>query len=259
MTYVLTSRQSPDGVAPIVGRGHADGLPTPKSLVELMPGALQDDDFCVRFVQGLDAVMGPLFATLDCIDTYFDPILAPPDFLEWLASWVGIEVDETWDLEARRSLVRNAVVLYRIRGTASGLAAHLRLYTGVAPEIEETGGCIWSQTADTPFPGRANPSLTVRVTVDDDEGLRLSVISRIVAASRPAHIPYLVELVAGGGAVQSTEEEGVSAESAPDAPGAVDLPGSEHIELAPQTPDSDEGIEEAAIEEAPPPAEPEGD
>jgi phage tail-like protein len=257
LTYVLTSRQSPDGVASHVGRGHVDGLPTPKSIVDLMPAALQDDDFCVRFVTGLDDVMAPLFATLDCVDTYLDPMLAPPDFVEWLASWVGIEVDETWDLDARRSLVRNAVVLYRIRGTAPGLAAHLRLYTGATPTIEETGGCIWSQTADTPFPGQATPTLKVRVTVDDDEGLRLSTISRIVASSGPAHIPYLVELVVGGGAVQSLDEEGESEEGAADAPGAVSLPGSETIELAPQAPATQEDME-APADETPPPPEPEG-
>lgn len=276
MTYVATSRQaeSPSagpahaGHGP-TGRRHVEGLPTPQSLVEMLPGALQEDEFCVRFVAALDEALGPLFATLDCIDSYFDPLLAPADFVDWLASWVGIEVDETWDPARRRSLVRNAVVLYRMRGTAPGLAAHLRLYAGVTPEIEETGGCVWSQTADTALPGVATPSLTVRLRVDDDEGLRLNTISRIVAASRPAQVPYVVELIAGGETVQVAEDEadtpvsGASGDGAGgDGPpsgaddagdvGAVDLPGSEHIELAVQAPTIDDGEAEAALEDLPP-------
>jgi phage tail-like protein len=252
MTYVLSSRQSQEAVLPQAGRVHVDGLTTPCPIVAQLPSALQEDEFCTQLVGAFDELMAPIFSTLDCLDTYLDPHLAPDDFVEWLASWVGIDIDETWTIEKRRILIENAVVLYRIRGTAPGLAAHLWLYAGATPEIEESGGCIWSQTADNAFPGSATPSLTVRVRVDDDANLRLSTLNRIVADSRPAHVPYLVELTVGGQSTQSSDDEPAAGDEAggvaADAPGAVSLPGSEHIELALLAPTTDEEIESSPEE-----------
>jgi phage tail-like protein len=206
---------------------------------------LQEDDFCQRMMAALDDVLAPAFSTLDCIESYLDPWLAPPDFVDWLAGWVGIDIDETWTRERLRDLILNVATLYRIRGTAAGLAAHVRLYTGVTPEIEETGGCEWSQTAESPLPGSPRPHLTVRLRVDDPAGVRRSTVSRIVASSRPAHVPFDLEMLVGGAPVEPTGEEIAEPESDAHAPGAIDLPGSEHIELAPQAPPSQEEIDEA--------------
>lgn len=254
MTYVAT--RGTQEVAEVTGRGHVDGLRTPWPIAEHLPGTLQEDDFCVRMMAALDEVMAPIFASLDCFDTYLDPKLAPDDFVEWLASWVGLDVDETWETERRRRLIRDAAVIYRMRGTAAGLAAHIRLYADAAPEIEESGACAWSQTADNPMPGRPQPELTVRLRVDADSNVRQSTLNRIVAASRPAHIPYRIEIVAGGTTLESPEES-VVGEVAADAPGAVDLPGSESIELAPQAPVAAEDIDENVVAEAPESPEPE--
>lgn len=253
MTYVATRGQEAGSV---YGRGHVEGLATPWPIAEHLPGALQEDDFCVRMMAAFDEVMAPIFATLDCFDAYLDPNLAPGDFVEWLASWVGLEVDETWTIERRRRLIQDAAVLYRLRGTTAGLAAHIRLYAGVAPEVEESGACAWSQTADNPIPGSAQPTLVVRLRVDDDSNLRQSTISRIVAASRPAHIPYRVEVVVGGTTLEVPEEP-VLGEAAADAPGAVDLPGSESIELAPQAPATAQDIDDDRAAEGPESSEPE--
>jgi phage tail-like protein len=223
-------------------RGLIDALPSPRSLGAELPAAFQEDDFCQRLMSAFDEVLAPLFVTLDCLDSYLDPDLAPEDFLDWLASWVGVEIDETWTLERRRRLVHDAVALYRIRGTAGGLAAHVRLYSGVTPQIEESGGCQWSQTADSPLPGSPRPRLMVRLPVEADANVKLSTVSRIVSASRPAHMPYNVELLVGG-ALQEAEEAAPLAPADDHAPGAVDLPGSEHIELAPQAPPSPEELE----------------
>ncbi len=186
MAIVITGRRTSepiDGAVSFAGRGLVDGLPTPRPLGAELPAVFQEDDFCQRMMAALDEVLAPAFATLDCFDSYLDAQLAPPDFVDWLAAWVGIDIDETWTLERLRDLIRNAATLYRIRGTAAGLAAHVRLYTGVTPEIEETGGCEWSQTAESPLPGSLQPHLTVRLRVDDPAGVRRSTVTRIVAAS----------------------------------------------------------------------------
>jgi phage tail-like protein len=232
------------------GRGSVEGLPTPKPIADQLPAALQQDEFCVRLVSAFDEVLAPVFTALDCMDTYFDPDLAPPDFVDWLASWVGLDVDETWTVERRRQLIEEAAVLYRIRGTAAGVAAHVALYAGATPEIVDSGGCSWSQSAGSPMPGSAQPHLTVRLVVDDAAGIRRSTVSRIVDASRPAHVPFDLELLEGGAQVPTTED-GTAAEEAEggadaSAPGAVHLPGSEHIELAPQAPPTQEELDAPA-------------
>src|ERR1051325_6889467 len=150
-------------VAPSGGRMSVEGLVNPRPLGREVPALLQEDDFCLRLLSALDEVIAPVFATLDCIASYLDPALTPEDFVDYLAGWVGVEVDETWPMERRRRLLWEVAALYRIRGTAAGLASHVALYTGGEPEIIDSGGCSSSQVADTPLPGSADPHVTVRV------------------------------------------------------------------------------------------------
>jgi phage tail-like protein len=224
-------------------RGLIPSLPSPRPIGFELPAAFQEDDFCLRMMSAFDEVLAPIFTTLDCFETYLDPTLAPDDFVDWLASWVGVDIDETWTQERRRRLILDAVALYRIRGTAAGLAAHVNLYAGVTPEIQESGGCEWSQTAGSPMPGSTHPHLTVRLRVEDAANVKRTTVSRIVAASRPAHMPYQVEMMVGGAAVEEAEEATSLPPADDQAPGPVDLPGSEHIELALQTPASIEELE----------------
>ena len=114
-------------------RALVEGLETPHPLGLSLPALYQDDDgaggdwraaasFGQRFTAALDEVLAPALWCLDGVETYFDPHLTPEDFLDWLAGWVGLELDENVPLERRRTLVARAVGLYRRRGTASALA-----------------------------------------------------------------------------------------------------------------------------------------
>ena len=248
MAFVVSSRRGQELATSAINlpmRGLVEGLATPHPIVERLPGVLQEDDFCCRMVAALDEVLAPIFSTLDCFDAYLNPALAPDDFVDWLASWVGVEIDETWTIERRRRLILDAVELYRVRGTSGGLANHIALYAGVRPEIHDSGGCAWSQSAGGALPGSPDPRLVVRLHVEDENSVRRTTVSRIVDAARPAHVPYQLEIVVGGTAVPSGDETPAEA-GAPNAPGAVALPGSEHIELARQGP---EAVEEAEGED----------
>ena len=260
MTVVVDSpppvpeRTQPPG-APVT-RGVVDGLRNPKPISELLPALLQEDDFCVRLTQAFDAVIAPVLASLDCFDSYLATDLTPEDFLDWLATWVGVEVDDHWPIERRRRLVREIAALYRMRGTAAGLSAHVELYTGFAPEILENGGCQWSQTADSPLPGSGDAQLTVRLSVADPGAVNRNAVDRIVAASRPAHLRYTIEVATSQGkVVKAPKAPEAAGGAADDAPGAVDLPGSERIDMAPPGPDAEQ-VEEVPepVEEDPEPA-----
>ena len=68
---------------------------------------------------------------------FYDPHVAPVDFLNWLSGWTAFSLDLDWPEPQKRALIRRAVDLYRIRGTKRGLSLFLRLFTGHEPDISE--------------------------------------------------------------------------------------------------------------------------
>ncbi|SDH80655.1 phage tail protein, P2 protein I family [Actinokineospora alba] len=175
-------------------RGLVPGLVTAAPMLEMLPAVYQEDPFTERFMAGFDDVVAPVLATLDCLVEYFDPLLAPEDFLEWLSGWVGIELDEGWPIERRRAVVGTAVEMYRMRGTVAGLRANLEVLTGGNVEIADSGGVAWSRDPAAGLPGEASPRLAVRVRVEDPEAAPLDLVEAAVAAAKPAHVVHRVEV-----------------------------------------------------------------
>ncbi|HEX3630792.1 MAG TPA: phage tail protein [Candidatus Dormibacteraeota bacterium] len=176
-------------------RGLVRNLETPHPLIEALPSLFQEDGFSQRFLTAFDEALAPIFATLDNLSWYFDPWLAPEDFLEWLAGWFGMALDESWSADRRRALVAKAFDFYRMRGTASGLKAQIETLTGGSVELHETGGVITSKAAGGQLPGSPNFAVLVRVTVDDPASINLKRLDQLVAAAKPAHVTHKVELV----------------------------------------------------------------
>ena len=185
----------PTVLAARTGRGVVEGLPSPHPIGLTLPALFHEDEFAQRFTTAFDDVLAPIFSTLDNLDAYLDPAVAPLDFVELLASWVGVELDETWPEARRRELVSQAVELYRWRGTVRGLAALVTIYAGVEPEIEESGGTAWSPTPGGEMPGSAEPRLVVKVRVPKGALVDAGRLEAIVAAAKPAHVPHQVEVL----------------------------------------------------------------
>jgi phage tail-like protein len=176
-------------------RADLPGLANPVPLLGLLPSIFQEDPVAARFCAGLDDVLSPIFATLDCLDTYVDPALTPEDFLEWLAMWVGVTLREDWPIERKRALIAKSVDLYCRRGTVAGLREEIELHTGGQVQINETGGVAWSQTPGAELPGEAVPRIAVRVIVDDPSTVKAAWVDDIVASSKPAHVVHQVEIL----------------------------------------------------------------
>jgi phage tail-like protein len=162
-----------------------------------LPAIYQDDDFAQRFLGALDQVYAPIWSTLDNFDSYLDPYLTPDDFLTWLATWVGIALDESWDEERRRAIVARAVELYRMRGTAAGLAGQVEIQTGGSVEIVENGATGWSVDPGGELPGTSEPLVVVRVRVPDPKSIDGNRLDALVSAAKPAHVMHRIELVKG--------------------------------------------------------------
>jgi phage tail-like protein len=103
---------------------------------------------------------------------FYDPHVAPPEFLDWLAGWSAFTMDLDWPESEKRALIKRAVDLYRIRGTRRGLTLFLKLFTGHEPDIDEN---TW------PFKG-------FRVEAEtSDEGARIGLDSVILPPVDLAH------------------------------------------------------------------------
>ena len=110
-----------------------------------LPAVYQESDFGMRFIGALEELLDPIVAVLDALPGHFDPDHAPRDILSLLASWLGVDLDESQEIRHQREMVRRAADLGRKRGTVAGLELALKLaYPDVPLRIEDQGGVRWS-------------------------------------------------------------------------------------------------------------------
>jgi phage tail-like protein len=180
---------------------HREGVPglaSPHPLGLMLPGVYHGDAFTQAFCEALDAVFAPVLLTLDSMPAYFDPDLAPADFVEWLATWVGLEIDENWPLEHQRELLARTVDLYSRRGTTQGITDVIALYTGIEPTVEDSGGTTWSAAPGEAAPGSPTPNVVVRLQVPAGVELDPRRVDAVIAAVVPAHVSWRVEIEQDG-------------------------------------------------------------
>jgi len=181
-----------------MSRAAVPGLPSRYPIGELLPALYADDDLAQRLTAGLDTVLAPVLSTLDNLPAYFDPALAPADFLPWLATWVGVDIDRAWPQELQRAVVARAVELHRWRGTRRGLVEHLRLCFGVHADVRDGGGVAWSARPGTELPPAPTGELLVRVwPVAPGATVDASRVLDVVTASCPVHLTCRVEILPG--------------------------------------------------------------
>lgn len=176
-------------------RGVLPDLPSPVPLVHRLPGVLQEDDFLQRFLPAFDAGFAPVIATLDSLHAYVDPQLAPEDFLDWLAGWVGVDLDDAWSLEQRRSVVGAAALVHRRAGTVDGIRDSLALALDADVTVSESGGCAWSATPGSSLPGAPGSLLQVTVAVDDPDAVDVRRVETLLRSAKPAHVRHEFEVV----------------------------------------------------------------
>jgi phage tail-like protein len=177
------------------------------SYMQYLPTPYQGDGFLSRFLLIFESILAPIESTIDNAASYFDPRLTPPEWLPWLASWMGLELDENWPLERRREVVARAAGLLRIQGTRRALREHIELYAGHSPLIvENCSGIRLGQDAvmgvNTRI-GDLQPH-TIHVTVVGDRPLDERVLRGIIEAHKPAHVAYTLEMFPAQDTIRNT-------------------------------------------------------
>ncbi len=168
--------------------------------LQYLPAFYRDDDFTGRFLHIFEDILKPLEGIIDDIAFYFDPGTSPQFFLAWLASWVGLVLDERWPETKRRELIKSVAELYRWRGTKRGLSEYLRIYAGVAPQIIEhtQGSQAGSETTSTASGTRGKKGqpncFTVILEVPDVSTIDANIVKAIIETEKPAHAAYILQI-----------------------------------------------------------------
>jgi hypothetical protein len=107
------------------------------------------------------------------------------------------------DEERNRLLIANAVHLYRLRGTKRGLEELIRIYTTLAPTIEEAThplqiGVCSTVGVDTWIDGgppqHFHVSIRLTTTKPEEIAARRRVVEAIIDAEKPAHAHYTLDV-----------------------------------------------------------------
>jgi phage tail-like protein len=142
-------------------------------LVDQLPRVYREDPVAEsqlrRYLALVDGLLGEMADRATERDRILDPRGAPPELLPWLASLVGLALDDRWSEASRRTLLAEAICLFRRRGTVPGLRRLLEIYLGCPVTILESfrvrghGGALVGGAADRPGPASAVVGLSYRV------------------------------------------------------------------------------------------------
>ena len=111
------------------------------SYLHYLPAIYQEDpiskEFLERFLSIFETAADNLENTISHMYKYFDPDIVPQDFINWLASWLNIALEEDWKEEKKRQFIQEAYSLYKQKGTPSGIEKLIEIYTGKKPVLLE--------------------------------------------------------------------------------------------------------------------------
>lgn len=118
------------------------------SYLEYLPPVYREDfannDFLDRFLAIFESIFFEIDFTIDHLSRWLDAAGTPPEFLDWLGSWIGADQGRVESLyrkefpEAKkREYISRAVSMYKERGTKAGLENLISFYTGKTPIIIE--------------------------------------------------------------------------------------------------------------------------
>ncbi|HEX7831707.1 MAG TPA: phage tail protein, partial [Thermoanaerobaculia bacterium] len=100
-------------------------------LEKYLPAVYRENAASASFLDRFLALFEGFYTNIEdriaAVQTLFDVRSAPPDALEWLASWLSVAYDPSWPDKKRRLFLKHAVDFFAWRGTRPAILAALRL------------------------------------------------------------------------------------------------------------------------------------
>ncbi len=149
------------------------------SYLRYLPAVYQQDkpsrEFLQRYLALFETVFTGLEGTIERIPELFDPQRTPPGFLDWLAQWLDLGVEEDWPAAVKQRLIQNASRLYGEKGTPAGLSELIGIVVDRTPVIRE------SFETERPYVlgGSGGPGLATRVFAPALEELPATARTRL--------------------------------------------------------------------------------
>jgi phage tail-like protein len=128
-------------------------------LVDQLPRAMAADPVVRGFVSAFEEIADSVRDRIDSVEYQVDTGLATPEMLQFLASWLGLQLEPTDPAEYQRSLVREVGRLLGWRGTRYGIEGLLEAATGARVTVTDGGG-VYGQRDPVP---PADPVVVVRL------------------------------------------------------------------------------------------------
>lgn len=111
------------------------------SFVDYLPEIYRADEdrnsFTERFVSIFQSIYIDLEDKIDYTPVMFDVEKTNKDFLNWIGDWLSIKNASVWEDKKLRKLIKQAVKIYKIKGTKKAVAKIVQEYTGTEPIIVE--------------------------------------------------------------------------------------------------------------------------
>lgn len=175
--------------------------------LDFLPQIYREIDFLGRFLQIFEATLEPDVQILTNLWAYLDPLTAPKGMLEFLAYWMGWQILPYLSLEQQRKLIRNALEIYRWRGTRRGLRLYLHLATHLPLDEHQpneddkhigiyeffSDGFLLGETHlgfDAVLGGVRPFHFTVCLRADPDHFVDENLARRIIEQEKPAFCTY---------------------------------------------------------------------
>lgn len=195
----------------------------------------RDEDiasFLRRYLAMFDGMLDDMRGRAEIRHVLIDPRSAPSDQLSWLASFVGLVLDDRWEEHAKRTAIAEAAWLFRYRGTVPGMKRFLEIVSDAEVIIIERfklrgqGGALLGDTGsaftssivgggfrvggalstpeETPLSGTTADAFVThahRFTVIltcELSAEKMAVVQRVLDVHRPAHTLYDLCTVGAG-------------------------------------------------------------
>ena len=152
-----------------------------QKLIQYLPG-IYHNEFMARFLGLFESILTPIEWNVDNFHLFLNPGTAPVGFIPWLAQWFDITFESVWTESQRRTLLKDAHLIYARRGTRWALSRVIEILTGYKPTIVDEGDNL--------------PDFTFKVILPlSASHINREMIERLVDANKPAHTMYSLEFL----------------------------------------------------------------